>query len=158
MQLGQRPLLKAGLKPISEPLTQQAWPFGSGAGCSDNKCLFSRVRGTGRHRVSLLPGLYVSLAHSMANLEPEKLNTGLTPNLELKVNCHYVICFRIVNLGRTELLQIESKEIIFFSLLVWFKYEPIWNDWTSLCQQYITHCIPFLTILFLSTIKRISEN
>ena len=50
----------------------------------------------------------------MANLEPEKLNTGLTHNLELKVNCHYVICFRIVNLGRTELLQIESKEIFFF--------------------------------------------
>ena len=61
MQLGQRPLLKAGLRPISEPLTRQAWPFGSGAGCSDNKCLFSRVRGTGRHRVSLLPGAAVVL-------------------------------------------------------------------------------------------------
>lgn len=61
MQLGQRPLLKAGLRPISEPLTRQAWPFGSGAGCSDNKCLFSRVKGTGRHRVSLLPGAAVVL-------------------------------------------------------------------------------------------------
>ena len=31
--------------------------------------------------------LYVSLVNSMANLEQEKLNTGLTRHLELKVKC-----------------------------------------------------------------------
>lgn len=46
IHLGQRPLLRAGLRPISGALAQPACSFGSGAGHSD-KCLFSS-RGGGQ--------------------------------------------------------------------------------------------------------------
>lgn len=55
IQLGQRPLFRAGLSPASGPPARPVCPLGSGAGLLDNKCLFSRAGAGGGQDVTAFP-------------------------------------------------------------------------------------------------------